>query len=84
MRSPSQRRRIQTFRQLVSLPVGKYSRRIHDMSINILFVAAMAAAIAFVTARSLWGRIGVFVGLLVLFVVGVTIWNVAVSHRSVR
>ena len=54
------------------------------MSINILFVAAMAAAIAFVTARSLWGRIGVFVGLLVLVVVGVTIWNVAVSHRSVR
>ena len=52
------------------------------VSINLFFVTAVAAGIAFFTARSLWGRISVFAGVLALFVVGVIIWNVVMTYRS--
>jgi len=51
------------------------------MSINLYLVIAVAAVIALTTAQSVWGRIAVFAGLLVLSVVGVVLWNIIVSRR---
>jgi len=50
------------------------------MSINLYLVIAVAAVIALTTAQSVWGRIAVFAGLLVLSVVGVVLWNIIVSR----
>jgi hypothetical protein len=52
------------------------------MSVSLFFVIAVAAVIAFVTSRSVWGRISVFVGVLAMFVVGVAIWNFFMTYRS--
>ena len=46
--------------------------RDETMSINLYLVIAVAAVIALTTAQSVWGRIAVFAGLLVLSVVGVS------------
>ena len=46
------------------------------MSINAFFLIAVAAVIAFITTKSVWGRISVFTGVLAVFVVGVILWNV--------
>lgn len=62
--------------------LGNVFSVVRQMAISLYFLIAVAAAIAFVTAKSVWGRILVFAGVLTLFLVGVVLWNVFVNRRG--